>query len=362
MSPAALLRKVVHIDMDAFYASVEQRDNSNLAGLPVAVGGRGPRAVVVAASYEARAFGVRSALPMVRALRLCPELVVMPPRFDAYRAVSKEIRGIFLRYTDLVEPLALDEAYLDVTQPKRGPASATLLAKAIKDEIRRETTLTASAGVAGGRFLAKIASGMQKPDGLTVIAPDRAQAFLDALAVEKFFGVGPRTARRLHALGINVGADLRAVGRERLVAEFGKAGATLHGFANGFDDRPVDPNRPRKSIGSETTFDVDLTSRSEVEPWLANLCRDVAESLARLGLSAATVTVKFRFSDFRTVTRSQSPGRHVNAEEDLLRIVAKLAFEGERPDLPIRLLGVSVSRLAAVDDVGEQPSLVFERP
>lgn len=343
-------RKIVHIDMDAFYAAVEQRDDPAIAKLPVAVGGSGSRAVVVAASYEARTFGVRSALPMARALRMCPELIVVPPRFDVYREVSRQIHRIFLSYTDLVEPLALDEAYLDVTDPKRGPPSATLVAKAIKEQISAETSLTASAGVAAGRFLAKVASGLQKPDGLTVITPDVAQAFIDGLVVEKFFGVGPKTARRLHAVGISNGADLRATGRERLTELLGSAGAGLFAIASGHDDKPVVPNRPRKSIGSETTFEVDLTQTADIVTCLESLCSDVAKHLAARGLCAVTVTVKFRFNDFRTVTRSNSPGVCLASVADLLPVVRKLALESSRPRLPIRLLGVSVSRLADLSD------------
>ncbi len=359
MSETGAGRKIVHVDMDAFYAAVEQRDRPELAGLPVVVGGRGPRAVVVAASYPARAFGVHSALPMARALRLCPELVIVPPRFDVYRAVSRQIREIFFRYTDLVEPLALDEAYLDVTEPKCGPKSATLTAKSIKAEILRETGLTASAGVAAGKFLAKIASGLEKPDGLTVITPQRAQAFLDALPVEKFFGVGPRTAQRLRKMGIELGRDLKAVGRERLEAELGKAGASLHAMASGIDDRPVDPNRPRKSISSETTFDIDLELREHLEPWLERLCEDVAKSMEQKELCAGTVTVKLRFSDFRTVTRSHSPGAYVHSAEDIVRLARALTFESDRPALPVRLLGVTVSQLEPYARSGEQPRLAF---
>ena len=355
-------RKIVHVDMDAFYAAVEQRDDPAIAKLPVAVGGSGSRAVVVAASYEARAFGVRSALPMARALRMCPELIVVPPRFDVYREVSRQIHQIFLSYTDLVEPLALDEAYLDVTDPKHGPPSATLVAKAIKAQINWETSLTASAGVAAGRFLAKVASGLQKPDGLTVITPDQAQSFIDGLAIEKFFGVGPKTARRLHAIGISCGADLRAAGHERLTAALGNAGASLFSIANGHDDKPVNPNRARKSIGSETTFEVDLIDADQIVSYLESLCADVAKHLVARRLCAATVTVKFRFNDFRTVTRSNSPGVCLANAEDLLPVVRSLALESDRPKLPIRLLGVSVSRLQEVSDKNaeyQQPRLPF---
>lgn len=358
--PGPAGRKIVHVDMDAFYASVEQRDRPELAGLPLVVAGSGPRSVVVAASYPARKFGVHSALPMSRALRLCPELIVVAPRFDVYRKVSRQIRQVFLSYTDLVEPLALDEAYLDVTEPKKGPSSATLTARAIKADILQITGLTASAGVAAGKFLAKIASGLEKPDGLTVITPERAQGFLDSLPVENFFGVGPRTAQRLRSLGIQFGRDIRSAGRERLEAELGKAGASLHAIANGHDDRPVEPNRPRKSISSETTFDVDLESRDQLEGRLARLCEDVAQTLRDKHLCAGTVTVKMRFSDFRTVTRSTSPGSYVASIDDLVRLTRVLAFETDRPSLPIRLLGVGVSRLEPAARVGHQPRLVFD--
>ena len=341
-----MTRKIVHVDMDAFFASVEQRDDPALAGRPVAVGGSGPRSVVAAASYEARAFGVRSALPMARALRLCPGLVVVPPRFSVYREVSRQIRDIFFRYTDLVEPLALDEAYLDVTEPKVGPPSATLVAQAIRAAIRQDTSLTASAGVATGKFLAKVASGTNKPDGLTVITPLQAAAFLEGLAIERFFGVGPRTAAKMRALGITNGAQLKAAGVDMLVSEFGKMGQFFHDMAHGRDDRPVVPDRERKSISSETTFDEDLTDRERLDEVLGALCEDVTLHLTRHALAARTVTVKFRFSDFRTVTRSRTLSwGDVRDEPTLVNLARSLAFESQRPQLPIRLLGVTVSHL-----------------
>jgi len=354
------VRKIVHVDMDAFYASVEQRDRPELRGLPVAVGGTGPRAVVAAASYEARAFGVRSAMPMARALRLCPELVVVRPRFDVYRHVSAQVRAIFHRYTDLVEPLALDEAYLDVTHPKQGPPSATLIARAIKAEVKRETGLTASAGVAGGKFLAKLACGLAKPDGLSVIRPEEADAVLRDLPVERFYGVGPRTAEKLRRLGWRTGADLRAAGRERLVAELGKHGAFLHDIATGVDDRPVVPDQPRKSLGSETTFDADVTAEDQLDEVLSELCQDVQRSLERRGLAARRVTVKLRFDDFRTITRSHTELGPFWQEEALLAIARRLAFEADRPRRPVRLLGVSVAELSERDGLAVQPRLEFE--
>ena len=260
------MRKILHVDMDAFYASVEQRDRPELRGRPVAVGSASERGVVMTASYEARRFGVGSAMPTARALRLCPELVVVPARFEAYRAVSAEIRTIFERYTDLVEPLALDEAYLDVTEPKRGPASATLLAQHIKADIRSETHLTASAGVSTGKFLAKVASALDKPNGLTVIPPERAEAFLAELPIERFHGVGPRTAERMRALGIHDGGDLRAFDPHELTRIFGKLGRFLHEVARGIDERPVVSHREPKSLGAETLERITfLMSRRYIE-------------------------------------------------------------------------------------------------
>ena len=353
------MRKIVHVDMDAFYASVEQRDRPELRGLPVAVGGTGPRAVVAAASYEARAYGVRSAMPMARALRLCPELVVVRPRFDVYREVSAQVRAVFRRYTDLVEPLALDEAYLDVTEPKLGPPSGTLIAKAIKEEIRRETGLTASAGVASGKFLAKLASGMDKPDGLTVIRPEEADRVLLSLPVEGFYGVGPRTAAKLRAMGLRTGADLRAAGRERLVAELGKLGSFLFDIASGVDDRPVVPDQPRKSLGAETTFDVDVADDARLEAVLVRLCEEVHRAMEHRGLAARRVTVKLRFDDFRTITRSHTEVGPFWQEEALLALARRLAFETDRPRRPVRLLGVSVAELTERGGVAVQPRLEF---
>ena len=353
------VRKIVHVDMDAFFASVEQRDRPELRGRPVAVGGSGERAVVAAASYEARAFGVHSAMPMRRALRACPELAVVPPRFDVYRQVSERIRAVFHRYTDIVEPLALDEAFLDVTEPKRGPPSATLVARAIKADILAETGLTASAGVASGKFLAKIASGRQKPDGLTVILPEEADAFLAALPIEAFFGVGPRTAERMHALGIRTGADLRARGVEDLVRHFGKSGRFFHAIAHGRDDRPVQPDRPRKSISSETTFERDLLTRAELEPVLDELARDVAASMRRHAAAARTVTVKMRYADFRTVTRSRTVPTPMAEPTQVMAIASALAFDVPRPEGPLRLLGVGVAHLVPLGALVVQPRLAF---
>ena len=356
------MRKILHVDMDAFYASVEQRDRPELRGRPVAIGSASERGVVMTASYEARRFGVGSAMPTARALRLCPELTVVPARFQAYRAVSTEIRSIFERYTDLVEPLALDEAYLDVTEPKRGPASATVLARRIKADIRAETRLTASAGVSTGKFLAKVASALEKPDGLTVIPPERVQAFLAELPIERFHGVGPRTAERMRALGIHNGGDLRAFDPSELARVFGKAGKFLHDVAHGVDERPVVSHREPKSLGAETTFARDLSRRAELEPVLEELCRELSARIERAHVTARTVTVKVRYADFTLLTRSRTLQSDLCELPELLATARVLAFETARPDGPLRLLGVSVSQLRQRTQRVVQPALPFPAP
>lgn len=353
------MRKIIHVDMDAFYASVEQRDRPELRGRPVAVGGAGQRGVVMTASYEARRFGVGSAMPTARALRHCPELIVVAPRFDAYREASRRIRTVFERYSALVEPLALDEAYLDVTEAKRGPASATLLARRIKADILRETGLTASAGVSTGKFLAKVASGYDKPDGLTVIPPDRAEAFLARLRIERFHGVGPRTAERLRAVGIRNGADLRAFDPAELERMFGKLGRFLSEIAHGIDDRPVMGHRDRKSLGAETTFAHDLSESADLEPVLEGLCIELAARLERLGMTARTVTVKLRTADFTVLTRSRTLQSDLVEASELLATARPLAFETSRPPGAIRLLGVTVSQLRDRTRRIVQPALPF---
>ncbi len=353
------MRKIIHVDMDAFYASVEQRDRPELRGLAVAVSSAGERAVVMTASYEARRYGVGSAMPVQRAQRLCPELVLVPARMAVYREVSRGVREVFRRFTDIIEPLALDEAYLDVTDPKVLPASATLLARRIRADILDATGLTASAGVAGNKFLAKVASGMNKPDGLTIILPEQADVFLAGLAVERFHGVGPRTAERMRAMGIQTGADLRALGEAELERRFGKNGRFFYRVACNQDDRPVDADREHKSISAETTFDRDLATREDLEPVLLQLCADVARRLERADLVGRTVTVKLRYPDFRIITRSRTlPGDAADVRE-LLAASASLAFETQRPDGPLRLLGVTVSNLRSRSASVIQPSLPF---
>ena len=336
-------RRIIHVDMDAFFASVEQRDAPELRGRPVAVGGARARGVVAAASYEARRFGVRSAMPSVTARRLCPELIFVPPRFDAYRAVSAEIHAIFARYTRLIQPLSLDEAYLDVTAPLRPLGSATAIAAAIRAEIRAETGLTASAGVSYNKFLAKLASDHRKPDGLFVITPRMGPAFVAGLAVAKFHGIGPRTAARLAELGIHTGADLRQWERTALIARFGTVGAFFYDLARGQDHRPVNPDRSRKSLGAERTFETDLDALGPALAALAPLSARVFAAAA--GYAPRTVTVKVKYADFRIVTRSRSFADPFGSAAALAAAAEALLAPLFPPRRPVRLLGVSVTGL-----------------
>lgn len=346
------MRKIVHVDMDAFYAAVEQRDDPALRGWPIAVGSESARGVVLTASYEARAFGVRSAMPSRRARELCPGLVFVPPRFDAYREASRLIRAVFLRHTPLVEPLSLDEAYLDVTEPLTGPAPAVEVARRVKAEVGAATGgLVASAGVSFNKFLAKLASDLDKPDGLAVIRPERAAAFVAALPVERLHGVGPATARRMRAMGIATGADLRDRGEAALAAAFGSAGRHFHRLALAVDDRPVQPDRARRSLSVETTYEVDLRGPGEIGAALAPLAGQLAERLAAGGFTGRTLTLKLRYADFRLRTRRTTRDAVFREAGDLLdEGLALLARE--RPDGPVRLLGLGV---AAEDRAEEDP-------
>ena len=336
-------RRIIHIDMDAFYASVEQRDNPALRGLPVAVGGSRERGVVAAASYEARKFGVHSAMASVTAKRKCPELIFVPPRFDVYRAVSRQIHAIFECFTSLIQPLSLDEAHLDVTSPLIDLGSATAIAREIRARIRAETGLTASAGVSYNKFLAKLASDHRKPDGLFVITPKMGPAFVAALPVGKFHGVGPATAAKMNELGIFTGADLRGQTRELLTARFGKAGEYYHAAARGEDNRPVVADRQRKSIGAETTFARDLVAWEEVPPVLTPLFARIWGACRGSGLVARTVTVKIKYADFQQITRARSAGDGVISQA----MLEEIAFDLLRPLFPpprgVRLLGVTLS-------------------
>jgi DNA polymerase-4 len=357
-----MIRRILHVDMDAFYASIEQRDNPALRGQPLAVGGR-HRGVVAAASYEARAFGVFSAMPMATALRLCPALVIVPPDFTRYKEASKAVFTIFREVTPLVEPLSLDEAYLDVTENAWGETLGTAVAKRLKDRIRADTGLTASAGVAPNKFLAKIASGWKKPDGLTVISPGRVEPFLQQLPVDALWGVGPVTAKKLRARGIEKLVDVRAVDLQLLHDAVGSLAEWLRQLANGIDERPVEPNREVKSSGSENTYPEDLIDLDTVRGEIAEMASHAIAWLARRELLARTVTIKVRYDDFTTITRSHTspPTRD---ESELTARAVRLLEKTEAGRRPIRLLGVSVHNFCgehetvAPQDEGE-PRLPF---
>ena len=342
--------------MDAFYASVEQRDEPSLRGRPVAVGGPAEsRGVVCAASYEARRFGVRSAMPMARAARLCPALVIVPPDFRKYRSVSTQVFAIFREVTPLVEPLSLDEAYLDVTENAWGEALGRRVAERLKDAVREQTGLTASAGVAPNKFLAKIASGWKKPDGLTVIAPERVERFLQGLPIDALWGVGPVTASRLKAHGIAKLVDVRTVPEDDLRLIVGSVASWLQQLARGVDNRPVEPNRETKSASSENTFDRDLTDLARIKEEVDRMARDVARWLGRTERLARTVTIKVRYDDFSTITRSLT-AHPPTCDEDAIASRAVLLLErtaaGTRP---IRLLGVGVHNLSLPGDESDEP-------
>ncbi len=337
-------RKIIHIDMDAFYASIEQRDDEQLRGKPVAVGGAAARGVVAAASYEARKFGVRSAMPSVTAKRKCPGLIFVKPHFEVYKQVSQQIRTIFARYTLLIEPLSLDEAYLDVTQNLKGMASATGIAKEIKAAIRAETGLTASAGISYNKFLAKLASDEKKPDGLFVITPDMGLGFIETLPVAKFHGVGPATTAKMNSLGIHTGRDLRECELAFFVKVFGKAGRFYYWIARGVDERPVQPNRVRKSIGSETTFLEDVTDFEGMRAALIELAAKVWRHCAANNMHGKTVTLKVKYFDFQTLTRSKTLAHPIKDEAALAAISIGLLVR-LAPVKGVRLLGVTLSSL-----------------
>jgi DNA polymerase-4 len=345
-------RKIIHIDMDAFYASVEQRDHPELRGRPVAVGSPRERGVVAAASYEARAFGVRSAMPSVTALRRCPSLVFAPPRFDVYREVSRGIRAIFLDYTPLVEPLSLDEAYLDVTENLKGIASATRIAEEIRARIRETTRLTASAGVSYNKFLAKLASDHRKPDGLFVVTPQMGPAFVADLPVGRFHGVGPATEKRMKTLGIETGRDLRARTLPFLQAQFGKAGRYYYWIARGVDERPVRCDRIRKSIGAEVTFARDLFAFDEARDALAPIVARVWSHCASARISGRTVTLKVKYADFRQITRRSTFAAPIASPAELETAALALARQLFPSPAGVRLLGVTLSAL----DAAERPA------
>ena len=349
------LRKIIHVDMDAFFAAVEQRDNPALRGRPVAVGGSARRGVVAAASYEARKFGVRSAMPSVTAARQCPELIFVPPRFEAYKAVSQQIRAIFADYADAIEPLSLDEAYLDVTADKAALGSATAAARAIRARIRAETGLTASAGVSYNKFIAKLASDQRKPDGLTVIRPHEGADFVAGLSIRRFHGIGPVTAAKMEGLGIYSGADLAARDQAWLNAHFGSSADWLFHLARGIDHRPVRANRPLKSVGGERTFDTDLVDRGDIGAALDHVVAVVWDRLSVKQRLGRTVTLKLRFGDFTTITRARTLSVPVR-DAVMLRAAALGLLEAQWPLAQgVRLLGVTVSKFCDDADDDEAP-------
>ena len=340
-------RQIIHIDMDAFYASVEQRDNPALRGKPVAVGGSRERGVVAAASYEARKFGVRSAMPSVTARRKCPDLIFVKPRFDVYKAVSLQIRAIFAEYTAIIEPLSLDEAYLDVTENLQGIASATEVAEQIRSKIRAETQLTASAGVSYNKFLAKLASDYRKPDGLFVITPAMGPSFVEAPPVERFHGVGPATAAKMNEFGIFTALDLRAKDEAFLLRHFGKAGQHFYRICRCIDHRPVLANRIRKSIWAENTFSRDLTSFDDMRAELGPLVDKVWQYCDNTSVRGRTVTLKIKFADFQIITRSRSSAEPISDRSTLASMSVELLAAQFPMRKAVRLIGVSLSSLCA---------------
>jgi len=344
-SAAPQHRKIIHIDMDAFFASVEQRDNPELRGKPIAVGGGGPRGVVAAASYESRPYGVRSAMPSGKAKRLCPDLIFVPPRFDAYRAVSQQIRAIFERFTDVIQPLSLDEAYLDVTHNKIGLSSATYIAQEIRRMIFDETGLTASAGVSYNKLIAKLASDQNKPDGLCVVTPEHGANFIASMPVARIHGIGPVTARRMKDMGIETGAELKRHDLSFLQQHFGKAARFYHGAARGIDARPVEPNRIRKSISVEDTFTRDLYTQDDLLTELDTVMTRLWPRIEKAQSYGRTVTLKMKFNDFTIITRSTSFASPVT-DRDLLAQTGRALLIRQCPvEKGVRLLGLGLHNL-----------------
>ena len=353
-------RKIIHIDMDAFFASVEQRDNPDLQGKPVAVGGSRMRGVVAAASYEARRYGVRSAMPSITAARLCPNLIFVKHRFEVYKEVSNQIHAIFEEYTDLIEPLSLDEAFLDVTENKKNLNSGTLIAEEIRKRIFEETRLTASAGVSFNKFLAKTASDINKPDGIKVITPEEAIPFLEQLPVEKFFGVGKVTAKRMHRMGIKTGADLKALSELEIAQRFGKSGRYYYKIVRAEDDRRVNPNRIRKSIGAERTFSEDITEVKEMEEKIIYIADIVFQYMKKRDNFGRTISLKLKTPDFQTYSRSKTFSSEVKNWDQFKSIVKEILQDNVEDFPAVRLLGVSVSNLQKEQGEGSQLSLEFE--
>jgi DNA polymerase IV len=343
-------RKIIHIDMDAFYASIEQRDHPEYRGKPIVVGGspEGRGGVVATASYEARKYGIHSAMPSKRALQRCPDVIFLRPRFDVYKEVSRRIREIFGRYTDLIEPLSLDEAFLDVTCDKQNIGSAIEIAKQIKQAIKEELHLTASAGVSVNKFVAKIASDLEKPDGLTFIGPSKINTFIEKLPVEKFFGVGKVTAEKMKKMGLYTGADLKKLTEQELIRHFGKTGKFYYNIVRGIDDREVEPHRETKSLGAEDTFPFDLTTIGEMNIELDKIAQTVYDRLQRHGLKGRTITLKIKYSDFKQITRNQSFPHPVNDRYTICTTAKQLLASTEPENKQIRLLGISLSNFGEI--------------
>ena len=354
------IRKIIHVDMDAFYASVEQLDQPDLKGKPVAVGGSSDRGVVAAASYEARRFGVRSAMASKVARRKCPDLIFVKPRFTRYKEISNQIQNIFFEYTDLVEPLSLDEAYLDVTFAKKGLSSATLIAKEIRQRIFEETGLTASAGVSYNKFLAKVASDVNKPNGIFVVTPKQAKAFIEELEVKKFFGIGKVTASKLNKMGVWCGRDLLKVERLELVKAFGKAGNYYYNICRGIDERPVQPSRERKSIGAENTFGKDIYEPEDLEKELFLIAEKVWERTSRSDVKAKTLTLKYKYADFEQHTRSKTLEIFFQTKETFWEESKKLLHSDEGFSKGIRLLGLTLSNFQHEEIVRDAVQLIIE--
>ena len=354
-----LVRKIIHVDMDAFFASVEQRDNPELKGKPVVVGGDHKRGVVAAASYEARKFGVRSAMSSVVAKQKCPHLIFVHGSFDKYKAVSRQIREIFLEYTDLVEPLSLDEAFLDVTLSKRGKPSATLIALEIKKRIKETTGLTASAGVSYCKFLAKVASDINKPDGLFVITPDEAEAFLEKLEVKKFFGIGKVTSEKLNKRGIFIGADLKKMEQSELIRQFGKAGVYYYQIVRGIDNRPVEPSRERKSLGAENTFDKDYFLLEDLQNRMQEIEDELWRRLQRAKTYGRTLTLKIKFDDFEQITRSKTLLKEIDSSNELHKTALQLLHKESPFVKGVRLLGLTISNFPQADKGPVQLTIEF---
>lgn len=347
------MRKIIHIDMDAFFASVEQRDNPELRGKPIAVGFDGPRGVVSTASYEARPYGVRSAMSMAQAKRRCPQLIVVPTHFDKYKEVSQQIHAVFHEYTDLVEPISLDEAFLDVTDNKKGIELAVDIAKEIKQKILERTSLTASAGISFNKLLAKIASDMRKPNGIFTVHPDRALDFIGNLPVEKLWGVGPKTADRMHEMGVFTGAQLRRISFEHLVQVFGKMGRVYYDFSRGIDNRPVVVAYERKSVGCERTFLEDLHIDTKIIIELYHIVLELVERIERKDFKGRTLTLKLKWDATTQITRSLTQEKVLRTKDDILPLAKRLLKDTEYHDRPIRLMGLSVSSPETNDKEGQ---------